>query len=120
MKTRKFKCIMLHKHLLKYILDIESIINEIDEVKKIYNTFEKFNEDFLAKRAIERHLEIIGEAINNIRKIDSNINITSVKQIINLRNFIIHAYNSVDTGILWGIIQKDIPILKKEIDDLRN
>ncbi len=74
---------------------------------------------FLAKRAIERHLEIIGEAVNNIRKIDNDIEISGVKQIVNLRNLIIHSYDSVDAGILWGIIQKDIPILKDELKKLR-
>ncbi|MFT7157476.1 MAG: hypothetical protein ACI8Q1_002495 [Parvicella sp.] len=43
---------MQHSHILKYILDIESIIQEIDELKKIYDSFEKFESDFLAKRAI--------------------------------------------------------------------
>jgi uncharacterized protein with HEPN domain len=110
---------MQHKNLFKYILDIESIIEEIDSVKMLYDTYEKFENEFLAKRAIERHLEIIGEAVNNIRKIDNDIEISGVKQIVNLRNLIIHSYDSVDTGILWGIIQKDIPILKDELKKLR-
>lgn len=105
--------------MFKYILDIESIIEEIDSVKMLYDTYEKFENEFLAKRAIERHLEIIGEAVNNIRKIDNDIEISGVKQIVNLRNLIIHSYDSVDTGILWGIIQKDIPILKDELKKLR-
>lgn len=110
---------MLHNKLLKYILDIESIIQEVDIVKSRYSTFGEFDNDFIAKRAIERHLEIIGEAVNNIRKIDASINISGVAQIVNLRNLIIHSYDSVDSGILWGIIQKDIPVLKMEIHNLR-
>ena len=109
---------MLPNQILKYILDIESIIQEIDEIKRLNQTFEKFDADFVAKRAIERELEIIGEAVNNIRKISPDINISSVKQIVNLRNLIIHSYDTVDSAILWAIIQKDIPILKNELIEL--
>ena len=110
---------MQHNKILKYILDIESINHEIEMVKKMYDSFEKFDDDFLAKRTIERHLEIIGEAINNIRKINPKIEISGVKQIVNLRNLIIHSYDSVDSAILWGIIQKDIPVLKQELIELK-
>ncbi|MFT5601873.1 MAG: hypothetical protein ACI9N1_002122, partial [Flavobacteriales bacterium] len=96
-----------------------SIIQEIDEVKKIYDSFEKFESNFLAKRAIERHLEIIGEAVNNLRKMDSDIKISNIKKSVNLRNLIIHSYDSVDSAILWGVIQKNIPVLKDELIALK-
>ncbi len=110
---------MQHSKIFKYVLDIEAILEEIDFVKSKHQSFAEFDYDFLAKRAIERHLEIIGEAVKNIRKIDPTIKISSVEQIVNLRNLIIHAYDTVDSGILWGIIQKDIPVLKTEISALR-
>lgn len=112
---------MRHNKLLKYILDIESIITEIEKVCERYgDDFNKFNDDFLAKRAVERELEIIGEAVNNISKIDPGIDISGTKHIVGLRNLIIHSYDAVDPEILWGIIQKDIPKLKKEIQHLKD
>lgn len=112
---------MQHNKMLKYILDIESIIAEIDAVCKMYgNDFERFKDDFLAKRAVERQLEIIGEAVNHLTKLDRSLQITGAKHIIGLRNIIIHSYDTVDPAILWGIIQKDIPVLKKELQQLRN
>jgi uncharacterized protein with HEPN domain len=110
---------MQHSKVFKYILDVEAILEEIDFVKSKHKSFADFDNDILARRAIERHLEIIGEAVNNIRKIDPAIKISSVEQIVNLRNLIIHAYDTVDSGILWGIIQKDIPVLKTEISAFR-
>lgn len=110
---------MLPKEIFKYVLDIESIIDEIEKVKELYPSFAGFDGDFLAKRAVERHLEIIGEAVNHIRKNDPDIKISGVKQIVNLRNLIIHAYDAVDSAILWGIIYKDIPVLKKELIELK-
>ena len=71
------------------------------------------------QRAIERDLEIIGEAIRKIIEIDPTITITSAKNIIGLRNIISHAYDSVEPEMIWGIIQNNIPILADEIKKLK-
>jgi uncharacterized protein with HEPN domain len=73
----------------------------------------------VVKRATERNLEIIGEAVKKIKEIDSKLNIPSSKRIIGLRNLIVHAYDSVEDEIIWGIIQKDIPTLKSDIGKLK-
>lgn len=110
---------MQHK-VLKYLLDIESVINEIESIKiKSKNNFEIFKSDIILQRAIERDLEIIGEAIRKILEIDSSIEISSSKNIIGLRNIISHAYDSVEPEMIWGIIQKNIPILSNEINIIR-
>jgi uncharacterized protein with HEPN domain len=83
--------------VLKYILDIESVIKEIELVKKkANNNFDHFQSDMILKRAIERDLEIIGEAIKKMLEVDPNIEITSARKIIGLRNIISHAYDSVE------------------------
>ena len=105
---------------LKYILDIESIISELEILKdKVGNNYNNFQKEILIKRAAERDLEIIGEAINKLLQIDPSINISNTKNIIGLRNLIVHAYDSIEDEIIWGIIQKDIPILKTEIEKLK-
>ena len=107
--------------LLKYILDIESIIQEIEHVKTLTkNNFIAFKAEILYQRAIERDLEIIGEAIRKMFELDSSIQISSAKNIIGLRNIISHAYDSVEPEILWGIIQNNIPILGQEINQLKH
>lgn len=65
---------------------------------------------------LKRELQIIGEAINKIIKIDQSISITNARKIVDLRNFIIHSYDKVSEEIIWSIIIKDIPILEKEIN----
>lgn len=106
--------------LLKYILDIESVIKEIETIKsKTENNFFHFQKDIILQRAIERDLEIIGEAIRNVIVIDPNVKISSSRNIIGLRNIISHAYDSVEPELIWAIIQKDIPILAYEIDKLK-
>jgi len=102
--------------LLKYFLDIESVIEEIESIKKkTQNDFQNFSTDIILQRAVERDLEILGEAIKKIIEIEPTIKITASKNIIGLRNIISHAYDSVEPEILWGIIQKNIPELANEI-----
>jgi uncharacterized protein with HEPN domain len=49
----------------------------------------------MLKRAVEREFEIIGEALNNIFKIDKTIIITNIRRIIDFRNLLIHGYSSI-------------------------
>lgn len=106
--------------ILKFLLDIQSVISEIETVKtKTNNNFNSFQSDILLQRAVERDLEIIGEAIRKIIEIDPDIKITSAKNIIGLRNIISHAYDSVEPEMIWGIIQNNIPILADEINKIK-
>jgi uncharacterized protein with HEPN domain len=72
----------------------------------------------LLRRGIERELEIIGEATNWILKIDADIKISESRRIVDLRNWVIHGYDKVDDVIIWGIISRDIPDLKTQVEDL--
>lgn len=83
--------------LLKYILDIESVVEEIESIKrKTLNNFNIFSSDIIFQRAVVRDLEIIWEAIRKIIQINPNVQITSAKNIIGIRNIISHAYDSVE------------------------
>jgi len=103
--------------ILKYLLDIESAINEI--TIKAENNFKKFDSDFTLVRSVDRELEIIGEAVNSLNKPDESTKISDIPNIISLRNLIIHSYDSVESELLWAIIQKDIPKLKQEIESIK-
>ena len=106
--------------ILKFLLDIQSVIQEIELVKtKTNNNFTSFQSDIILQRAVERDLEIIGEAIRKIMEIDPEIKITSAKNIIGLRNIISHAYDSVEPEMIWGIIQNNIPVLANEINKIK-
>lgn len=54
--------------------------------------------------------------MNRLEKIDSSIDISSKKQIINMRNRVIHAYDKIDNEIIWGTIVRHLPKLKQEIE----
>lgn len=87
--------------VLKYILDIQSVIQEIERIKaKTDNNFKNFQSDIILQRAIERDLEIIGEAIKNIFQLEPTISISSLRNIIGLRNLISHAYDSIEPEMI--------------------
>ena len=104
-----------------WLYDILSSINEIesyytDTPKK----FEIYENDLKTKRAVERNIEIIGEAMSRILKQDYKIEISNSRKIIDVRNRIIHGYDSVSDDIIWGIIIKNLPVLQKEVEKLLN
>lgn len=82
--------------------------------------FLKYRADLKTKRAVERNIEIIGEAMSRILKKDHSIIITNSRKLVDTRNRIIHAYDAVSDDIMWGIIVRHLPILKQEIENLLN
>jgi uncharacterized protein with HEPN domain len=102
---------------LKYLLDIQVLIAELASFKEIvHNDFFQFRDQVVVKRAVERNLEIIGEAVRSILDIDPECRISSARKIVGLRNILAHGYDGVDDELLWAILQRDIPVLKKEVD----
>jgi len=99
----------------KYLFDIQVSIDSIYEYIGEKRDFFEYQTNKLLRRGVERELEIIGEALNRILKLDENIKISSSKRIVGLRNFIIHNYDKVDDTIIWGIISKDLLLLKSEV-----
>lgn len=82
--------------------------------------FELYVKNEMRKKAVERNLEIIGEAVNRILNLDNSyaIKITDARPILNLRNYIIHSYDSVSDENIWSILITHLPKLKVEIDTL--
>lgn len=102
----------------KLIFDIKESIYSIENYLGEERDFSIYMSNKMLRRAVEREFEIIGEAMNRIEKIDSTINISSKKQIINMRNRVIHGYDKIDNEIIWGIIVRHLPTLKIEINNL--
>ena len=102
-----------------WLFDILSSINEIEsyfiETPKM---FEIYQNDLKTKRAVERNIEIIGEAMSRILKEDNHIQISNSRKIVDVRNRIIHGYDSVSDDVIWGIVIKNLPVLQKEVEDL--
>lgn len=107
MKKAKDPKIFL-KHILESVEIIE--INVKDKTKK------EFLRKIILQDAVIRRLEIIGEAVKNISLIFRAEHTTVPwKEVAGLRDFLIHEYFGVDLNLVWKIVQKDLPPLKKEI-----
>ena len=102
-----------------WLYDILSSINEIESYfVETPKTFEIYQNDLKTKRAVERNIEIIGEAMSRILKEDNQIQISNSRKIVDVRNRIIHGYDSVSDDVIWGIVIKNLPVLQKEVEVL--
>ena len=108
----------MNREIEKYLFDIKVSIDAINEYLGKNRNFFEYENNKLLRRGIEREIEIIGEAMNRIVKLDPNIHITNSRQIVNTRNWVIHGYDKVDDVIIWGIVSKNLPDLRKEVISL--
>eukprot|EP00388_Colpodella_angusta_P010711 GDKJ01027778.1.p3 GENE.GDKJ01027778.1~~GDKJ01027778.1.p3 ORF type:complete len:115 (+),score=13.37 GDKJ01027778.1:1260-1604(+) len=104
----------------KYLTDIQIAIQSIDEYLGNKKDFKIYQGNKQLRRAIERELEIIGEATNRILQLDHTIQISEARKIVDLRNWVIHGYDKVDDVIVWGVICNYLPALKIQVDNLLN
>ena len=111
---------MGNRSLKKYLYDVQQSIDSIYEYLGDRRDFFEYERNKQLRRAVERELEIIGEAVNHLLSLNENIAIDNARRIVDLRNFVIHGYDKVDNVIIWGVISKDLPKLKKQVDKLMN
>jgi len=103
-----------------WLLDIQQSIDEIFEFVGKEQDFYSYKSDLKTKKAVERNLEIIGEAVNRILKIDNSFPIDEAKNIIGTRNRIIHSYDNISDELIWTIVVRELPKLKLQVDVLLN
>ena len=98
------------------------ILAAIEEIESFFSDCPKryadYCSDVRSKRAVERNIGIIGEAMHRILQQDNTVEISNARKIVDARNRIIHGYDSVSDETVWGIVIKHIPYLKVEIKNL--
>ncbi len=104
--------------LKKYLFDILTSIDSIEEFLGGKSDFNSYLSDKLLRRGIERELEIIGEAAARILKINPEFPIENIRRIVDLRNWVIHGYDKIDDVIVWSVITRDLKSLKKQVSSL--
>lgn len=103
------------KILLLDILDsLESIEKYTENISE-----DNFSDNFQVQDAVVRRIEIIGEAVKNLPTSFKNKYIDIPwKKIAGTRDVLIHDYSGVDIDLVWEIVKKEIPVLKKQISEL--
>jgi uncharacterized protein with HEPN domain len=107
-------------------LDIRKYIFDINEACELLlqftagKTFSDYSTDPMLRSAVERQFEIIGEALVQALRLDPSLSsrISNPGRIIAFRNRLIHGYSSVADDIVWGIVQANLPTLRKEVATL--
>ena len=82
-------------------------------------SFEEFESNYLVSDSVIRSLEVIGEASNKLsdsfRSENPDI---PIRQMVGLRNILIHAYSDVDLKRVWLIAKTNVPTLHEQIKAL--
>jgi uncharacterized protein with HEPN domain len=106
-----------------YVRDLLSdIVRSIDEIHEFSNgltveDFKLYLSNKMMRRAIERDLIIIGEAMHDIVKVDHTrvMRIKNSRRVIELRNDVVHSYDDLANEKIWQFIWTELPYLRKEV-----
>lgn len=82
--------------------------------------FADYETDEYLRSAVERQFEIIGEALNQLRKVDPSVadQIPNLPRIVAFRNVLVHGYATVDNRLVWGVIETNLDPLRAALDRL--
>jgi len=108
----------MKREIKKYLFDIHTSIDSIFDFLGEKRDFFEYQKNKLLRRGVEREIEIIGEAMNRILKIEPDFTIDGARQIVDTRNWVIHGYDKVDDVVIWGIVSNHLPKLKQEIEHI--
>ena len=106
-----------------YVRDLLSdIVRSIDEINEFSDgltveDFKLYLSNKMMRRAIERDLIIIGEAMHDIVKVDHTrvMRIKNSRRVVELRNDVVHSYDDLANEKIWNFIWKELPYLRKEV-----
>lgn len=83
-------------------------------------SFDGYRADLLLRSAVERQLEIVGEALNRLDRVDPDCGreIPDLRRIVGFRNVLVHGYASVNDRMVWDIVETRIGSLLAILDAL--
>jgi uncharacterized protein with HEPN domain len=82
--------------------------------------YDDYEHDLMLRSAVERQFEIIGEALNRLRRADREIaeQIPEYQRIMAFRNILVHGYAAIQSHTVWGVVEGDLPALADRVDHL--
>ena len=103
----------------KYLYDIQRAAGLLIEFTR-GRTFADYAGDAVLRSAVERPFEIIGEAMAQLARTDELVagRITGYQRVIAFRNVLIHGYSDVDEGLVWNVIESNLPTHVQELETL--
>lgn len=109
----------MRPEVLKYLYDVIQALDAIDEICA-GASYEQYAISITLRSAVERQFEIAGEALSQLGKLDSQTfaRIPDAAQVVSFRNFLIHQYAQINTRLVWGVMQNDLPRLREAVKSL--
>jgi uncharacterized protein with HEPN domain len=103
----------------KFLYDMQQACNALTDFVA-GKTLDDYLQSELLRSAVERKLMILGEALNQVLRLEPEMEhqIPDTRQIIDFRNILVHGYYAIEHETVWGILQKDLPVLTKQIQTL--
>ncbi|MEI7424341.1 MAG: HepT-like ribonuclease domain-containing protein [Prolixibacteraceae bacterium] len=97
---------------------MSDILQAIELIEDFTNSITSYNDyvsDLKTQSAVERQLGIIGEAVNKFETLHPEESLDNARKIVGFRNRLIHAYDAVDSSMIWAILKKHLDPLKEEV-----
>jgi uncharacterized protein with HEPN domain len=102
-------------------LRIEDMLEAIQRIEAHSAGFtaDQFRQDQKTLDAVVRNLEVIGEAASHLGD-----EVTSLRPAVPwndvraIRHVLVHEYFGVDVGIVWETVVRDLPVLRRELEEL--
>ena len=99
---------------MKLLFDINECCFNISEFVSRVKSFKEYESDKLVKKAIERDLITIGEAIVKLNRF-SKLIFTNQEKIRAFRNRLVHDYNGTSDELVWVAVTRHLPGLHNEV-----
>ena len=97
---------------IKYWSDIVTAIDGIMSFTEGIDSLNGYVSDWKTRSSVERQLAIIGEAVRHLQRLDPSLDLQDAKDIVGMRNRLIHSYDNVDDKIVWQVVRLDLPKLR--------
>lgn len=110
---------MTRPEVRKYLIDIPAAC-ELISLFTARKAFDDYAADPLLSSAVERQFEIIGEAHAQAIRIEPGMadRITDSRRIIAFQNRLAHGYATVSSRLVWGVVDRHLPELRRQVDEL--
>jgi len=103
----------------KYLFDMQQACELLGQFTA-EKTLADYRADAMLRSAVERQFEIVGEALGQMLKIAPGLagRISDSRRIISFRNILIHGYAQIADDIVWGVLETNLPTLRREVEQL--
>ena len=102
--------------VLKLLHDVQQACELIEQFTA-GRTVDDFRSDAQLRAAVEREFITVGEALQQAIRLSPDLakSISESRRIINFRNVMVHGYAQIVPDTVWGVVEKDLPVLNGEV-----